>query len=76
MPDYELKNNNSEQVDHDRIARAVFAAAESIGISDRNLTEQLTEQVIQRLERQEAGLPFPGMEDVVLNRTRKGKRGL
>ncbi|HJX69544.1 MAG TPA: vitamin B12-dependent ribonucleotide reductase [Dehalococcoidia bacterium] len=76
MPDYELKNNNSEQVDHDRIARAVFAAAESIGISDRNLTEQLTEQVIQRLERQEAGLPFPGMEDVVLKRKRRGKRGL
>ncbi|NQT47848.1 MAG: vitamin B12-dependent ribonucleotide reductase, partial [Chloroflexi bacterium] len=46
-----------------------------MGISDRDLTEQLTEQVIQRLEQQEAGLPFPGMEGLVPKRRRKGKRG-
>lgn len=68
------RNDQAERLVHDRIARAVFAAAESMGISDRDLTEKLTEQVIRRLERQEAGLPFPGMEDVSPRRKRRGKR--
>ncbi|HJX70110.1 MAG TPA: adenosylcobalamin-dependent ribonucleoside-diphosphate reductase, partial [Dehalococcoidia bacterium] len=68
------QGNKPERVDPDRVARAVFAAAESMGISDRSLTEKLTEQVIQRLERQETGLPFPGMEGVVSSRKRRGKR--
>jgi len=70
------KSNESERTKDDRIAQAVFAAADSMGISDRDLTEQLAEQVIQRLQQQEAGLPFPGMEGLVPNkRGRKGKRG-
>ena len=68
-------SGESDKVVNDRIARAVFAAAESMGISDRNLTEKLTQQVIQRLEQQEAGLPFPGMEELVPKRKRKGRRG-
>ncbi len=67
-------NNKPERVDHDRVARAVFAAAESMGISDRSLTEKLTKRVIQRLEKQEAGLPFPGMDDISPRKKRKGKR--
>ena len=53
----ELINNRSE------IARAVFAAAESMGISDRKILEKLTEQVSQRLK---VAQPFPGMENFVL----------
>ena len=74
MSEHEPDNDESERVASDRIARAVFAAAEAMGISDRNLTEQLTEQVIQRLEQQEAGLPFPGMEDLIAKRKGRGKR--
>ncbi|MFC1923993.1 vitamin B12-dependent ribonucleotide reductase [Chloroflexota bacterium] len=68
------KNNQSERLVHDKIARVIFAAAESMGISDRDLTEKLIEQIIKRLERREAGLPFPGMEDAIARRKRKGKR--
>ncbi|MFQ5924558.1 MAG: vitamin B12-dependent ribonucleotide reductase [Dehalococcoidia bacterium] len=51
-----------ERLLRNRIARAVFDAAASIGISDRGLMEQLTDQVIQRLEQAQ---PFlPGMEDL------------
>ena len=76
MPEYEPANDKSERVMNDRIARAVFAAAEAMGISDRELTEKLTEQVIRRLEQQEASLPFPGMEDLVPGRKRAGKSRL
>ena len=47
---------------HHRIARAIFAAAESMGITDRRLLEELTGQVIQRLEPSPI---FPGMEHLV-----------
>ena len=68
--------NRAEQLRQDRIARAIFAAAESVGISDRNLAEQLTEQVIQRLKRDQLGarLPLPGMEDLIPERKQKGKQ--
>ncbi len=56
-------------LDRTRVARAVFAAAESMGIADRRLVEQLTAQVIERLERSRpvsgAEQPLPGMEDLV-----------
>jgi ribonucleoside-diphosphate reductase alpha chain len=72
MPDDSSERSDSERSIRDQIARAIFAAAESAGISDRNLTERLTGQVIERLERGKLGtrLPLPGMEALVLN---KGK---
>ena len=45
-----------------RIARAIFAAAESMGMSDRTKIEQLTSEVIDRMERPQ---PLPGMEHLV-----------
>jgi len=47
---------------HNRIARAIFAAAESMGIKDRKLLEELTSQLIQRLEPTPM---LPGMEHLV-----------
>jgi len=49
-------------VNRDKVARAVFAAAESMGITDRNMLESFTGQVMQRLE---AIRPLPGMEEFV-----------
>ncbi len=49
-------------VDHTQIARVIFVAAESMGISDRNHIEKLTSQVIERLERPQT---LPGMEHLV-----------
>jgi ribonucleoside-diphosphate reductase alpha chain len=54
--------NQPRASNHNRIARAVFAAAESTGITDRKLLEELTSQVIQRLESRPA---LPGMEHLV-----------
>jgi len=47
---------------HNRIARATFAAAESMGITDRKLLEELTGQIIQRLEPRQV---LPGMEHLI-----------
>ena len=50
-------------IDRDKVVRAVFAAAESMGITDRNMLESFTERVMQRL----GGIrPLPGMEELVL----------
>jgi ribonucleoside-diphosphate reductase alpha chain len=49
-------------VNRTQIARVIFAAAESMGISDRGRIEQLTNQVIERLERPQT---LPGMEHLV-----------
>src|SRR4030066_302168 len=54
--------NRSDGDNHHRIARAIFAAAESMGITDRKLLEELTGQVIQRLEPSPI---LPGMEHLV-----------
>jgi ribonucleoside-diphosphate reductase alpha chain len=54
--------NQTQNTNHNRIARAIFAAAESIGITDRKLLEELTGQVIQRLESRPV---LPGMEHLV-----------
>ena len=59
---------NQETIGRDKVARAVFAAAESMGISDRKLLEKFTEQVSQRLE---VVHPFPGMEEFVPRQTKQ-----
>ena len=65
-------------LDRTRVARAVFAAAESMGIADRGLVEQLTAQVIERLEQSRpapaAEQPLPGMEDLVSRPQRRPPR--
>jgi ribonucleoside-diphosphate reductase alpha chain len=56
------KTSQAKSIDHDEVARAVFAAAESTGITDRKMLENLTEQVMRRLE---VAKPLPGMENFV-----------
>jgi ribonucleoside-diphosphate reductase alpha chain len=59
------------QFTRNQIAKATFAAAERMGISDRKRIEQLTRQVIERLENKLAPdktspfQPLPGMEEMV-----------
>ena len=50
---------------HNRIAKAIFAAAESMGITDRQLLEELAAQAIRRLEPKPT---LPGMEHLVPSR--------
>ncbi len=66
---------NPERVAQDRIAQAIFAATESVGISDRELVEQITSEVIHRLERGRLGekLPLPGMESLIPGIKQKAK---
>jgi ribonucleoside-diphosphate reductase alpha chain len=58
-----------KQPSRTQIARAVFIAAESMGIADRKLVEQLTAQVIKHLEKSkplpQMEQPLPGMEHLV-----------
>jgi ribonucleoside-diphosphate reductase alpha chain len=67
MPETHRKQNK-KVIGRDRVARAVFAAAESMGISDRKLLEKFTEQVSQRLE---VAQPLPGMEELVTRQTQQ-----
>ena len=78
-----MKRNNesgsNRSLEHTRIAREVFSAAESMGISDRNLVERLVVQVIDRMKKDEAAVlgvekPLPGMEGLVPGGTRRPKR--
>ena len=62
------RKENQKAIGRDRVARAVFAAAESMGISDRKLLEKFTEQVSQRLG---VAQPFPGMEEFVPRQTKQ-----
>jgi ribonucleoside-diphosphate reductase alpha chain len=62
---------NKPEVNRTQIARAIFAAAESMGIPDRQLIEQLTSQVIERLEQPQ---PLPGMEHLVPKSRRPRRR--
>ena len=55
------KNSKSERLLRNRIARTVFTYAEAMGISDRDVIERLTDQVIERLE---PVPPLPGWEDL------------
>lgn len=58
------------RLDRTEILRVVVADAESMGMRDRHQIEQLTSQVIERLEQQQA---FPGMEHLVPKPTRQRK---
>jgi len=62
------RKENQKAIGRDRVARAVFAAAESMGISDRKLLEKFAEQVSQRLG---VAQPFPGMEEFVPLQTKQ-----
>ncbi len=64
------RNNTEGSLNRTEILRTVVADAESIGIRDRNKIEQLTSQVIERLERQRT---LPGMEHLV-SKYRRQKR--
>ncbi len=68
------------RVDRNRIARAIFKIAESMGISDRGRVEQLTSQVIEHLEqkpslvaKETVARPLPGMEDLVIKPRRTSR---
>jgi len=56
------KTSRGKPIDQDKVAGAVFAAAESMGITDREVLERFSSQVIQRLE---PAHPLPGMEKFV-----------
>ncbi len=51
-----------------QIARVIFTAAESMGMSDRAQIERLTSQVIERLERPQT---LPGMEHLVAGKQQR-----
>ena len=70
-PHGEEDNTEKPSVDRTRIAKAMFAAAESMGMADRNQIEQLTSHVIERLEQPQ---PFPGMENLIAKPRPKKKR--
>ena len=53
------RNSKAERTLRNRVARAIFSSAETMGISDRDMIEGLTEQVIERLDRVPT---LPGME--------------
>jgi ribonucleoside-diphosphate reductase alpha chain len=55
--------NNGSSLLRNRIARVVFSATDSLGISDRETVERITERVIQRLEKTYQS--FPGMEGTI-----------
>ncbi len=60
------KTNTSIAQLRNRIAKAVFSAAESSGLPDREVAEQMVEQVIGRLDWLEpASGVLPGWEDMV-----------
>ena len=62
------RRENQKTIARDRVVQAVFAAAESMGISDRKLLEKFTEQVSQRLD---LAHPLPGMEGLVPRQTKQ-----
>ncbi len=57
----ESQNKQLTPVNRSQVARTIFTAAESMGMSDRHQIEKLTRQVIERLEQTP---PVPGMETV------------
>ena len=63
---------NNQSINHTQIARAIFAAAESMGMADRHQIEQLTNLAIERLEPK----PLPGMEHLVPKSGKKRERPL
>ncbi len=72
-----LANQSTDKplINRTRVAKAIFAAAESMGMSDRQHIEQLTNQVIERLEQpQPLPEPLPGMEHLVVKPRRPQRR--
>ena len=72
-----LANQSADKplINRTYIAKAIFAAAESMGMSDRQQIEQLTNQVIERLEQpQPLPEPLPGMEHLVVKPRRPQRR--
>ena len=70
------KSNGRPPVDRSKVARVIFKIAESMGLSDRQRVEKLTNQVIERLEQSQTEyLPtLPGMENLVGKRARHQQR--
>ena len=64
-------NQSANSFDRTRIARSIFADAESMGLRDRDRIEQLTNQVIERLEHPQ---PLPGMEHLIPKTSRQPRR--
>ena len=64
-------NQPTNKLNRTEILRAVVNDAESMGIRDRKKLEQLTAQVIQRLEQQQT---LPGMEHLIPKQLRQPKR--
>ena len=56
------ESKQARSINNNKVTRAVFSAAESMGITDRAMLEGFTAQVMQRLE---SIKPLPGMEDLV-----------
>ncbi len=56
------KAKETTPLTEEQVVRAVFAAAESVGVNDRDLLEQLSVQVSERLG---TARPLPGMEGYV-----------
>ncbi len=79
----ESQSKQLTPVNRTQIARAIFTAAESMGISDRHQIEKLTRQVIERLEQtplvpemETVGQPqpLPGMEHLIPKSQRRQER--
>jgi len=71
---YGKRDGGGRFLNRSQIARTIFTAAESMGISDRQQIEKLTQQVIERLEQTQSipGMetvgqpqPLPGMEELI-----------
>jgi ribonucleoside-diphosphate reductase alpha chain len=56
------RKDKQAAANYDRIAREIFARAETMGIKDRSQLEEVTKQAIKRFE---ANRPLPGMESLV-----------
>ena len=56
------ESDKRDSLDRTRIAQAIFAEAEAMGIADRQLVERLISQAIERLEKPPT---LPGMEGLV-----------
>ncbi len=59
-----------KMLSNNQIARLVFAEAESLGLSDRDKIDQLTDRIINHLEPK----PLPGMEHLLLTKEKYGYR--
>ena len=71
MPANRSEKENNKTINRTEILRRVVADAESMGIRDRKKLEELTNQVIERLEKPKALNALPGMEYLVPAKSRK-----